>query len=391
MPLLAIITTFMASSTDHRSLNDALRSCAALAVIVGLVQTTVLFALMETSVGLSAYGLAAESAAYSPACAYLRVRVLGNMVSVVFFAMLGVFRGLQDTVSPLLATLVFTLSSVCLEYVLLFRLSLGPAGAALAVVAAQCMGVTLQMGLLVGKHGVSIGNVMFGGKDDGDDDKLSKQGLVKKLSMCGILMCRTSLVMLVYSSATSMIARSGDPVLSASHQIAFQLWLASSLLADSLAVAAQSLMAKSMSGPGSKISKTTWTSREIGWRCLQYAVVLGCALTAAMCVGLPRILSAFTTSPDVLNALSTISGYVVFSQVISSVAFVLDGMVYAYGEEGFRYATVSMLFSAAGAISSMWLASQMSLDPLTSSWIGLMAFMVGRGLTMSAFFLRQVN
>jgi len=219
MPLLAVVTSSTAVATD---VNDVLRSSAVLAVIVGLVQTLVLFALMETGVGLGAYGLAVDSVAYGPARAYLAVRVFGNLVGVVFFAFLGVFRGLQDTVSPLAATLLFTVSSVCLEYVFLCRLSLGPAGAAAAVVAAQCLGVALQVGLLARKHRVHFGTVLGANRRDGDGERPTDRQLVEKLAMCGILMLRTALVMLVYSSATSLVARSGSPVLSAAHQVGIE-------------------------------------------------------------------------------------------------------------------------------------------------------------------------
>ena len=111
-------------------------------------------------------------------------------------------------------------------------------------------------------------------------------------------------------------------------------------------------------------------------------------MTAVMYAFLPRILSAITTSPEVLAAMSTITGYVVFSQVISSVAFVLDGMVYAYGPTGFRYAASTMLFSAAGAISTMWIAANaIGLPPLAAGWAGLVALMIGRAGTMLCFFL----
>lgn len=168
MPLLAIITTYMAASstssttslaTTDDGLHTVLRSCAVLTVIVALVQTLVLAILLETGTGLRGYGLATGSAAYGPARAYLAVRVLGNAVGVAFFAMLGVFRGLQDTVSPLAATILFTSSSILLEYFMLFRLSMDAAGAAFAVVVAQCLGLALQLALLVRRHNVELGKL----------------------------------------------------------------------------------------------------------------------------------------------------------------------------------------------------------------------------------------
>jgi hypothetical protein len=64
------------------------------------------------------------------------------------------------------------------------------------------------------------------------------------LSSCrpGLLVLRTASVMAVYAVATAVVAR-GGPITAAGHQVAFQVWLAASLLADSLAVASQTLVA----------------------------------------------------------------------------------------------------------------------------------------------------
>ena len=243
-----------------------------------------------------------------------------------------------------------------------------------------CAGIILQLALLGRKHGVRVEWSDVFRAVRGSKPQTSE--LAEQLSICGVLMCRTSLVMLVYSSATSLVARSGVSALSAAHQIAFQLWLASSLLADSLAVAAQSLMAKSH-------GETTQSQRDacdIASLCLRYAVVLGTIMTALMHFGMPKIVPGFTSNPDVQKALSTVEVYVVFSQIVSSVAFVLDGIVYSFGAPGFRHATISMLYSAAISIATMWSASRwFLLDPLPAAWIGLVALMITRAGTMSTY------
>lgn len=61
----------------------------------------------------------------------------------------------------------------------------------------------------------------------------------------GFLALRTGAITAVYACATSLAARAG-PSAAACHQICFQVWLASSLLADSLAVAGQTLLARSI-------------------------------------------------------------------------------------------------------------------------------------------------
>lgn len=61
--------------------------------------------------------------------------------------------------------------------------------------------------------------------------------------LAGLLALRTVAISGTFALATSLAARS-DLAHAAAHQICLQLWLASSLLADSLAVAAQTLMAQ---------------------------------------------------------------------------------------------------------------------------------------------------
>lgn len=61
--------------------------------------------------------------------------------------------------------------------------------------------------------------------------------------VAGLLALRTVAISGTFALATSLAARS-DLAHAAAHQICLQLWLASSLLADSLAVAAQTLMAQ---------------------------------------------------------------------------------------------------------------------------------------------------
>lgn len=66
---------------------------------------------------------------------------------------------------------------------------------------------------------------------------------MKQPSCAGLLALRTVAISGTFALATSLAAKS-DLAHAAAHQICLQLWLASSLLADSLAVAAQTLMAQ---------------------------------------------------------------------------------------------------------------------------------------------------
>eukprot|EP00198_Chlamydomonas_reinhardtii_P006821 XP_001696157.1 MATE efflux family protein [Chlamydomonas reinhardtii] len=113
------------------------------------------------------------------------------------------------------------------------------------------------------------------------------------------LVLRSASVTATYAVATSLVARAGAAV-TASHQIAFQLWLACGLLADALAVAAQSLMARDI-GAGSAAG-----ARQVAGRVGGLSVGLGLALAGLMALagrlGLP---AAFSSEPEVLRLVSS--------------------------------------------------------------------------------------
>ena len=383
MPLLAIITSSIASSFgkhDNVSVSDAVLSSIALALLVGSLQSVVLFCL--GSLGLQLYGAGAGSELYGPASKYLSVRVLGNAVSVLFVSLLGIFRGLGDTFSPLTATACFASTSILLEYLFLFHLGLETMGAALAVVISQIIASCIQIFLLRSK--VSFNTSRF-------DFKMDEE-MKRKLQLTFTLMWRTLAVMAVYAVGCGILARfGGSSVASAAHQIAFQIWLASSLLSDSLAVAAQSLIARSLSE--NNLAKALRVSHV----CVSMAVYLGIALTGALTLAsylVPHTL--FTTNEQVIEALKSIMPLVIGSQIINSVAFVMDGIVYGVGTPGFKYAARSMVMSAIPSIAVMLggllFCQRNNLGTscmLWSVWLGLILLMICRVVTMLVPFYRK--
>lgn len=372
MPLLAIITSSIASSRSGSSQEDegsAIGRSIFLAVFVGVTQSAVLTAL--GTFGLKLYG-AGEF--FTPACSYLRMRTLGNAVTVLFVSLLGIFRGLGDGVSPLIATICFTCASIGFEYLFLFQFHMGTRGAALAVVMAQIFACSFAVLKL--RTRVSIGNSM--------SLLFSRSGLsssLESLKMTGVLMIRTLCISSVYAIATAIVTRSGA-MTAAAHQIAFQIWLASSLLADSLAVAAQSLIARYI---GSDIG----SERVVARTSLHLSVILGICLTCFLSVSsLFSPLRLFTSDPMVLDALRGIFPVIIASQTLNSLAFVLDGILYGV-PGGFVYAAKAMFVSAGPSIMVMlggyYYCATYSLDSmcvLQSVWCGLLTLMVMRMLTI---------
>lgn len=213
----------------------------------------------------------------------------------------------------------------------------------------------------------------------------------------------------------------------AGHQIAYQLWLASSLLSDSLAVAAQALMARALA------RGDTATARAVLWRCLALGLGLGLALAAGLAALRDPLASLFTRESAVLACMDALLPLVVsppaarpfaargqaappqlqggtcqrpfcislrpfphtqfLTQPLNALAFVVDGIL--YGVSGYAHAARAMVTAALPAIAIMvggtqWAGGVANSDgTLLAVWAGLAAFMAGRFLTIFVPLVRR--
>ena len=238
MPLLAVITSSTATALGRgaapgsKELNSAITSGVAIALGIGLFQAVLLGSLGIA--GLETWGAGPQSPLYSSAVDYLSIRALGAPFTVLFLALQGVFRGLADTRAPLTATLVANVVNIALEPLFIFTLGWGVKGAATAVVVSQVVAVAGLTGVLVAKLGGTLQVSLMNGK------RAVLQEVWQYVKPTGLLTVRTVMITATFSVATAIASRTGASH-AAAHQVAFQIWLASSLLSDSLAVAAQSL------------------------------------------------------------------------------------------------------------------------------------------------------
>jgi Na+-driven multidrug efflux pump len=158
-----------------------------------------------------------------------------------------------------------------------------------------------------------------------------------------------------------------------------QVWLASSLLSDALAVAAQSLVARNLAAGDAA------QAREVVSRTVGMAAALGFAMAGLLAAGRDAVPSLFTRDPAVLELISgAIWVGVVGTQPINSAAFVWDGVLFGAG--GFRYACLQMGLSAAPAVGVMAaIAGRGSPAPavaLAGVWAGLGTVMAMRWITI---------
>ncbi|KAL8099563.1 protein DETOXIFICATION 42-like isoform X2 [Apium graveolens] len=317
--------------------------------ILGIIQAVLLISLAEPA--LNIMGVKSDSPMLSPAQKYLKLRSLGAPAVLLSLAMQGVFRGFKDTQTPLYATLAGDITNIVLDPIFIFSFRLGVSGAAIAHVLSQYLISVVLFWRLV-RQVVLIPptrkHLQFA--------RFLKNGFLLLMRVVAVTFCVTL--------AASMAAHQG-PVPMAAFQVCLQVWLATSLLADGLAVAGQAILASAFARKD--FDSTTATASRV----LQLGLVLGLVLAIILGVGLPFAGRIFTKDGDVLHLIRVATPFVAATQPINALAFVFDGV--NFGASDFSYAAHSMVLVAILSIISLFILSS-SLG-YVGLWIALTIYM----------------
>lgn len=326
--------------------------------ILGLLQA--IFLVFSAKFVLSIMGVKSGSPMQGPAVRYLTIRSLGAPAVLLSLAMQGVFRGFKDTKTPLYATVVGDATNIILDPILMFVCHMGVTGAAVAHVASQYLITLILLCRLVQQVDVippSIKSLKFG-----------------RFLGCGfLLLARVVAVTFCVTLAASLAARQG-PTIMAGFQICCQLWLATSLLADGLAVAGQAVLASAFAKNDNK-KVVAATSRV-----LQLSIVLGMCLTVVLGLAMKFGAGIFTKDLPVIEVIHKGIPFVAGTQTINSLAFVFDGI--NFGASDYTYSAYSMVavasvsipclvyLSAHNGFIGIWIALTiyMSLRTIASTW-----------------------
>ncbi|MGW2524459.1 MATE family efflux transporter [Streptomyces sp. NPDC001617] len=248
------------------------------------------------------------------ATTYLRISALGIPAMLVVLAATGVLRGLQDTKTPLYVAVVGFVANGALNAGLVYGAGLGIAGSAWGTVIAQCGMAAVYLVVVVRgarRHGASL-------RPDASGIRASAQAgvplLVRTLSLRAILMI-----------ATAVAARLGDSEIAA-HQIILSLWSLLAFALDAIAIAGQAIIGRYL-GAGDAQG-----ARDACRRMVEWGIAVGLVLGVLVVATRPVFLSLFTSDSVVKDAALPALLIVAFSQPISGVVFVLDGVLMGAGD-----------------------------------------------------------
>lgn len=329
-------------------------SALVIGAILGLIQA--IFLISGAKPLLNFMGVGSDSPMLGAAQQYLTLRSLGAPAVLLSLAMQGVFRGFKDTKTPLYATVAGDVTNIILDPIFMFVFGLGVRGAAIAHVLSQYLISVILLWRLMKQVDLlppSIKHLRLG--------QFLRNGLLLLMRVVAVTFCVTL--------SASLAARQGSTSMAA-FQVCLQVWLATSLLADGLAVAGQAILASAFAKKDYEKATATAT------RVLQLGLLLGLMLAAVLGLGLRFGARLFTSDADVLHMISIGIPFVAGTQPINALAFVFDGV--NFGASDFAYSAYSMVMVAIVSILCLFLLS--SSYKFIGIWVALTIYMSLRAL-----------
>ncbi len=247
-----------------------------------------------------------------PAVEYLRIRSLAFPAALLNLTAHGIYRGYQDTRTPMSVAIGVNAFNALLDPLLIFGLGWGLAGAAWATVTAQWLG-TACFFLLFSRRA----------RREGWSYRLSGWGgLLRFWGVGGVLAIRTLFLVGTLTLSVAAAARVGT-VEVAAHQIMIQVWALCAFMLDSMAIAGQALVGEQAG------RRDLASAQQITRRLLRWGLVMGMAIAVVLLAVGPWLGGWFTEDPAVVGAVRGVVPQAALMQPLSALVFVADGVFMA--------------------------------------------------------------
>lgn len=356
-----------------------------LAVLLGTILAAGLILLRQPLLSIMGTSISGPEA-NGYALDFLNVRALAAPAVFLISASTGILRGYLDTKTPIVILVLANLVNLALDILLIANMGMGPAGAAIATTTAEWISALLFLGVLSGKLPSADGQL---GKKETNTLVVTPALSIPAWEEVQPLVVASSSVFfrslslqISLSAAAAFAARGGEtlPGGAASsigaHQIAIQLWVLCSFIADALAAASQGLVADALGRNDPE------DVRDVSNTVFRYSAALGLILATLLQVGYSSgfLLNFFTSDEGTQQALTEVLTLIVIAQPLNSLVFAADGVL--QGASEFAYQAKTMALSAGTAAVSFALLEKLdSTDTLVNVWLALIMLQFMRGLT----------
>lgn len=303
----------------------------------------------------------------SQGATYLAISAVGIPAMLVVIAATGLFRGLQDTRTPLVIAGVGFAANAGLNAVLIYGVGWGIAGSAVGTVVAQT-GMALASVAIAIRHARRLRVPLRPGL----------AGVAGTALAGGWLLLRT-VSLRVALVATTVAATAAGTVPLAATQVLLTLYFTVALALDAFAIAGQALVGHGLGA--SDVERVRAVLRRLLLWGLVTSVGLGVVIAATSPV-LPRV---FTSDAAIAGAVGAGLLVLAVSMPIGAVVFILDGVLIGAGDG--RYLAWTGVLNLAVYLPLLWWVAGLAGDDVAAV-VGIqLAFCVGylsaRAVTLS--------
>jgi len=298
---------------------------------------------------------------------YYRIRALGFPLTLVTFAIFGVFRGLQNTSWAMRASLTGGIVNIVLTYILVYGIEglfegMHITGAAIASLFAQLVMLLMALYYFYRKTPFNL-KISF-----------TINPLLKPLIKMSLnLFLRTLSLNIAIYVANAFATSYGNNQIAA-QSILMNIWLFFSFFIDGFANAGNAIGGKLL---GEKNFKSLWIlSKDIS----KYAIVVALILIL-VCASLYKPIGLiFNKDQDVLNLFYQVFWIVLLMQPVNALAFVFDGIFKGLGEAVFLR-NILLIATFVGFIPTVFITDYFGLE-LYGIWIAFFVWMLIRSITL---------
>lgn len=305
---------------------------------------------------------------------YYSIRVWGFPLTLFVFAVMGIFRGLQNTYWPMVIAITGAVLNVILDFLLVYGVDgiIAPMyldGAAWASLIAQSVMALMALWLLWKKTEISLVLKFPIHPELGRLVVMSLNLFVRALAL------NTALILAV-REATAL----GDKFIGA-HTIAINLWLFSAFFIDGYGAAGNIMGGRLL---GEKNYADLWLLAK---KIVKYGIYVSLVLMAVSFLFYKPIGRLFSNEELVLNAFYGVFYIIIVGLPINTIAFVLDGVFKGLGE--MKYLRNTLLIATFLGFAPMLFLGRFLNWGLTGIWIAFTVWMFIRGGALALKFRRK--
>lgn len=365
----AIVSQHLGANRVH-----AVKTLIPQAIIFNLILSLVIYAttaFFAKSI-FSAYN--AEGLILTYTKDYYTIRAIGYPLTLVTFAIFGVFRGLQNTLWAMKCSLAGAAVNIGLDYVLVYGIEgfippLHLKGAAYASLAAQATMLIMAFYFFFKKTPFHL-KLSF---------NLNPQ-MKPLLVMAANLFVRTAALNFAIYLANAYATDYGKNYIAA-QSILMNIWLFFSFFIDGYANAGNAIGGRLL---GAKDYLRLWNlSKDI----CKYAVFIALILVAICGLFYNEIGLIFNKEATVLALFSSVFWLVLLMQPINAIAFMFDGIFKGLGEAKYLR-NVLLAATFLGFTPTLLIADYFGLK-LYAIWLGFLVWMLIRSFTLVIKFRRK--